>query len=138
VTGTLALDTVVLCAGQWSRALGRELGVTVPLFSCEHYYIVTDRIEGVHRDLPVLRDPDGYVYFKEEVGGLLMGGFEPSATPWLQSAQARGGIPEKFEFQLLPDNWDAFDVLMQHAIERVPALANRPLNARPRETLPIS
>jgi len=107
--GTIGADIVVLCGGQWSRALGRELGVTVPLFSCEHYYIVTDRIEGVHRDLPALRDPDGYVYFKEEVGGLLMGGFEPSATPWLQSAQARGGIPEKFEFQLLPDNWDAFE-----------------------------
>jgi 4-methylaminobutanoate oxidase (formaldehyde-forming) len=122
-TGELAAETVVLCGGQWSRALGRMLGVTVPLFSCEHYYIVTDRIDGVHRDLPVMRDPDGYIYFKEEVGGLLMGGFEPQATPWLQSAAHRGGIPENFEFQLLPDNWDAFEILMNHAIERVPALA---------------
>ena len=121
--GELRADKVVLCGGQWSRALGRLLGVTVPLFSCEHYYIVTDRIDGVHRDLPVLRDPDGYIYFKEEVGGLLMGGFEPQATPWLQSAAHRGGIPENFEFQLLPDNWDAFEILMNHAIERVPALA---------------
>jgi len=120
--GAIAADIVVLCGGQWSRALGRQLGVAVPLFSCEHYYIVTDRIEGVHRDLPVMRDPDGYIYFKEEVGGLLMGGFEPDATPWLQSAQHRGGIPENFEFQLLPDNWDAFEILMNHAIERVPAL----------------
>ncbi|MFZ5540106.1 MAG: GcvT family protein [Pseudomonadota bacterium] len=122
-TGRIAAEIVVLCAGQWSRALGRALGVTVPLFSCEHYYIVTDRIDGVHRDLPVLRDPDGYVYFKEEVGGLLMGGFEPKATPWLQSAQHRGGIPENFEFQLLPDNWDAFQVLLDNALVRVPALA---------------
>ena len=83
---------------------------------------MTDRIDGVHRDLPVMRDPDGYVYFKEEVGGLLMGGFEPDATPWTQSAQHRGGIPENFEFQLLPDNWDAFEPLMTNAIERVPAL----------------
>jgi len=120
--GTLAADLVVLCGGQWSRALGRQLGVAVPLFSCEHYYVVTDRIAGVHRDLPVLRDPDGYIYFKEEVGGLLMGGFEPDATPWLQSAKHRGGIPENFEFQLLPDNWDAFEILMKNAIERVPAL----------------
>ena len=103
-----AVDIVVLCGGQWSRALGRRLGVTVPLFPREHYYIVTDVIPGVHRDLPVLRDPDGYIYFKEEVGGLLMGGFEPQATPWLQSAEHRGGIPENFEFQLLRDNWDAF------------------------------
>ncbi len=120
--GQIACDTVVLCGGQWSRAFAQQFDVAVPLFSCEHYYIVTDRIDGVTRDLPVLRDPDGYVYFKEEVGGLLMGGFEPRATPWLQSATHRGGIPENFEFQLLPDNWDAFEILMQHAIERVPAL----------------
>jgi 4-methylaminobutanoate oxidase (formaldehyde-forming) len=122
--GTIAADVVVLCGGQWSRDFARRIGVAVPLFSCEHYYIVTDRIDGVHRDLPVLRDPDGYVYFKEEVGGLLMGGFEPKATPWLQSAAHRGGIPENFEFQLLPDNWDAFEILMENAIQRVPALAN--------------
>ncbi|MFN7571420.1 MAG: FAD-dependent oxidoreductase [Betaproteobacteria bacterium] len=125
--GSLAADIVVLCGGQWSRALGRTLGVTVPLFSCEHYYIVTDRVPGVFPDLPVMRDPDGYIYFKEEVGGLLMGGFEPKATPWLQSAAHRGGIPENFEFQLLPDNWDAFEILMDNAITRVPALAQAPV-----------
>ena len=120
--GEIDAEIVVLCGGQWSRAIARQINVTVPLFSCEHYYIVTDRIEGVHRDLPVLRDPDGYVYFKEEVGGLLMGGFEPNATPWLQSASYRGGIPENFEFQLLPDNWDAFQILLDNAMIRVPAL----------------
>ena len=127
--GSIAVETVVLCGGQWSRALGRELGVAVPLFSCEHYYIVTDLIPGVFRDLPVMRDPDGYIYFKEEVGGLLMGGFEPDATPWLQSAAHRGGIPEKFEFQLLPDNWDAFAILMDNAIARVPLLAEAKVKA---------
>jgi glycine cleavage system aminomethyltransferase T/glycine/D-amino acid oxidase-like deaminating enzyme len=121
-TGSIAADIVVLCGGQWSRELGRNMGVTVPLFSCEHFYIVTDVIAGVHRDLPVMRDPDGYVYFKEEVGGLLMGGFEPDATPWLQSARHRGGIPDNFEFQLLPDNWDAFQILLDNAMIRVPAL----------------
>ncbi len=98
-SGTIAADIVVLCGGQWSREMGRRMGVTVPLFSCEHFYIVTDVIPGVFRDLPVMRDPDGYIYFKEEVGGLLMGGFEPDATPWLQSARHRGGIPENFEFR---------------------------------------
>jgi 4-methylaminobutanoate oxidase (formaldehyde-forming) len=127
--GSIAAETVVLCGGQWSRALGRELGVAVPLFSCEHYYIVTDLIPGVFRDLPVMRDPDGYVYFKEEVGGLLMGGFEPDATPWLQSAAHRGGIPENFEFQLLPDNWDAFEILMRNAVQRVPALGEAKIKA---------
>ena len=125
--GQIAAEIIVLCGGQWSRALGRRLGVTVPLFSCEHFYIVTDVIPGVHRDLPVLRDPDGYIYFKEEVGGLLMGGFEPQATPWLQSAEHRGGIPENFEFQLLRDNWDAFQVLLDNAVIRVPALETAPL-----------
>jgi glycine cleavage system aminomethyltransferase T/glycine/D-amino acid oxidase-like deaminating enzyme len=118
----IAADMVVLCGGQWSRALGRRLGVTVPLFSCEHFYIVTDLIDGVHPELPVLRDPDGYIYFKEEVGGLLLGGFEPQATPWRQSAEHCGGIPENFEFQLLPDNWDAFQILLDNALLRVPAL----------------
>jgi 4-methylaminobutanoate oxidase (formaldehyde-forming) len=121
-SGSIAAEIVVLCGGQWSRAFARALGVAVPLFSCEHYYIVTDVIPGVHRDLPVMRDPDGYIYFKEEVGGLLMGGFEPEATPWLQSASHRGGIPRDFEFQLLPDNWDAFQILLDNAMLRVPAL----------------
>lgn len=115
--GTLSADIVVNCAGQWAKAVGRLCGVTVPLHSAEHYYIVTERIAGVHPDLPVMRDPDGYTYFKEEVGGLVMGGFEPNAKPW-----GMNGIPENFEFQLLPDDWDQFQILMESALQRVPAL----------------
>ena len=92
-------------------------GVTVPLHSAEHMYIVTGKIDGVHPDLPVLRDPDGYIYVKEEVGGLLMGGFEPVAKPW-----AMDGIPENFEFGMLPDDWDQFQILMENALIRLPAL----------------
>ncbi|MGH7006474.1 MAG: NAD(P)/FAD-dependent oxidoreductase, partial [Alphaproteobacteria bacterium] len=116
--GDIAADIVVNCAGQWARALGRMAGVAVPLYSCEHMYIVTRRIEGVFPDLPCLRDPDGYIYFKEEVGGLLMGGFEPVAKPWHQA----DAIPADFEFQLLPDDWDQFAILMENALVRVPAL----------------
>jgi len=115
--GHIACEVVVNCAGQWGKQVGRLCGVTVPLHSAEHYYIVTREIAGVHRDLPVLRDPDGYIYFKEEVGGLVMGGFEPDAKPW-----GMDGIPEDFEFQLLPDDWDQFQVLMENALIRVPAL----------------
>lgn len=61
-----------------------------------------------------MRDPDGYVYFKEEVGGLVMGGFEPDAKPW-----GMDGIPDRFEFQLLPDDWDQFEILMRNALHRV-------------------
>ena len=115
--GDIKADIVVNCAGQWAKQVGRMCGVTVPLHSAEHMYIVTGRIEGVHPDLPVLRDPDGYIYVKEEVGGLLMGGFEPQAKPW-----AMDGIPENFEFGMLPDDWDQFEILMQNALIRLPAL----------------
>jgi 4-methylaminobutanoate oxidase (formaldehyde-forming) len=115
--GQVACDVVVNCAGQWARQVGRLCGVNVPLHSAEHYYIVTREIAGVHRDLPVMRDPDGFIYFKEEVGGLVMGGFEPDAKPW-----GMDGIPEDFEFQLLPDDWDQFQILMENALVRVPAL----------------
>ncbi|MDR6379120.1 GcvT family protein [Paraburkholderia caledonica] len=115
--GTIGAEIVVNCAGQWAKAVGRLCDVTVPLHSAEHYYIVTERIAGVHPDLPVMRDPDGFIYFKEEVGGLVMGGFEPNAKPW-----GMQGIPEHFEFQLLPDDWDQFEILMTNALQRVPAL----------------
>jgi 4-methylaminobutanoate oxidase (formaldehyde-forming) len=115
--GKITAEVVVIAGGMWSRELAGSVGVGVPLHACEHMYIVTGRIAGVNRDLPCLRDPDGYVYFKEEVGGLLMGGFEPKAKPW-----GMDGIPESFEFQLLADDWDQFEILMRNAIHRVPAL----------------
>lgn len=115
--GRVECETLVICAGQWSRAVGKMCGVSVPLHSAEHMYIVTGKIEGVTPDLPVMRDPDGYTYYKEEVGGLVMGGFEPDAKPW-----GMNGIPHPFEFQLLPDDWDQFAILMENALQRVPAL----------------
>jgi glycine/D-amino acid oxidase-like deaminating enzyme/glycine cleavage system aminomethyltransferase T len=117
-TGDISCSVLVNCTGQWARQFGAMSGINVPLHSAEHFYIVTERIAGVQPDLPVMRDPDGCIYFKEEVGGLLMGGFEPKAKPW-----GMDGIPEKFEFQLLPEDWDQFEILMQNAIHRVPALA---------------
>ena len=105
------------CTGQWARDFGAMAGVSVPLASAEHFYIVTEPIKGLTPDTPVMRDPDGLIYFKEEVGGLVMGGFEPTAKPW-----GLDGIPKPFEFQLLPEDWDHFEVLMNAAIHRVPAL----------------
>ncbi|MCA0270710.1 MAG: FAD-dependent oxidoreductase [Proteobacteria bacterium] len=116
--GHVAAEIVVNCAGQWARKVGLMCGVSVPLHSAEHMYIVTGKIEGVHPDLPVMRDPDGYTYYKEEVGGLVMGGFEPHAKPW-----GMDGIPDDFEFALLPDDWDQFEILMENALVRVPQLA---------------
>lgn len=115
--GPISCEILVNCAGQWARALGAQSGVNIPLHSAEHFYIVTEPIAGIHPMLPVMRDPDGFIYFKEEVGGLVMGGFEPVAKPW-----GMDGIPEKFEFELLPEDWEQFQPLMEAAIHRVPAL----------------
>ena len=116
--GDIAAEVVVNCAGQWAKQVGALAGVNVPLHSAEHFYVVTDPIDGVHTDLPVLRDPDGYTYFKEEVGGLVVGGFEPEAKPWVAPDQ----IPYPFEFKLLDEDWDHFSVLMENALLRIPAL----------------
>ena len=109
---------MVLCAGQWTRALAATVGVTVPLVSVEHQYIITEPVAGVTPTLPTLRDPDRLTYWKEEVGGLVMGGYEPDPIPW-----ATDGIPDGFHFQLLGSNFDHFEQFMERAIGRVPALA---------------
>ncbi len=116
--GDVEAEIVINCAGQWAKQVGSWAGVTVPLHSCEHFYVVTEQIDGVHRDLPVLRDPDGYTYFKEEVGGLVVGGFEPDAKPWVSPDE----LPYPFEFQLLAEDWDHFAPLMEQAQRRIPAL----------------
>jgi glycine cleavage system aminomethyltransferase T/glycine/D-amino acid oxidase-like deaminating enzyme len=117
--GDVEAEIIVNCAGQWAKQVGALAGVTVPLHSAEHFYVVTEQVDGVHRDLPVLRDPDGYTYVKEEVGGLLVGGFEPEAKPWVPP----DALPYPFEFQLLEEDWDHFAILMNSAIDRIPALA---------------
>ena len=93
--------------------------MTVPLHSCEHFYVVTEAVEGTHPDLPIMRDPDGWTYFKEEVGGLVVGGFEPEAKPW----RSPDDLPHPFEFQLLDEDWEHFSVLMDEAVHRIPVLA---------------
>ena len=115
--GAVGAEVVVNCAGQWASEVGRLAGVTVPLVSVQHQYMVTEAIEGVTRDLPTLRDPDRLIYFKEEVGGLVMGGYEPNPIPW-----AEEGIPQGFNFSLLDPDVDHFAQLMEQALVRVPAL----------------
>lgn len=116
--GDIDAEIVVNCAGQWAKQVGAMAGVNVPLHSAEHFYVVSEEIDGVHPDLPILRDPDGYTYFKEEVGGLVIGGFEPEAKPWV----APDKIPYPFEFQLLDEDWEHFEILMNNALLRIPAL----------------
>ena len=118
-SGTIQCERLVICGGQWSRQLGQLAGVNIPLVSVQHQYLITEQIPGVPSDLPTLRDPDRLTYFKEEVGGLVMGGYEPNPLPWAQQ-----GIPEGFNFTLLDNDFDHFEPLMEQAIARVPALAD--------------
>ena len=117
VKGDIQCEVLVNCAGQWARQFGQLAGVNVPLYSAEHFYVVTGKIDGIHPMWPVVRDPDGFIYYKEEVGGLVMGGFEPEAKPWKVDP-----IPSTFQFQLLDEDWGQFEVLMQNAIHRTPCL----------------
>jgi 4-methylaminobutanoate oxidase (formaldehyde-forming) len=116
-SGRVACETVVNCCGQWAREFGELAGVNVPLVSVQHQYMITEAIEGVTNDLPTLRDPDRLTYYKEEVGGLVMGGYEPNPQAW-----AVDGFPENFHFTLLESDWDHFEQLMAEALPRVPAL----------------
>jgi len=116
--GDIEAEIVVNCAGQWAKQVGALAGVNVPLHSAEHFYVVTGQVDGAHRWLPILRDPDGYTYFKEEVGGLVVGGFEPQAKPWVSPDE----LPRDFEFQLLDEDWEHFSVLMESALHRIPVL----------------
>ncbi len=114
--GTVRCSLVINCAGQWAREVGRMAGVNVPLVSVQHQYLVTEPL-GAPTGLPTLRDPDRLIYFKEEVGGLVMGGYEPNPLPW-----AEAGIPEGFHFSLLDFDTDHFEPLMEQAVARVPKL----------------
>jgi 4-methylaminobutanoate oxidase (formaldehyde-forming) len=115
--GKIACEVVVNCGGMWGREIGKLVGVSVPLHAAEHMHITTTAIEGVYPEMPVLRDMDGYIYFRPEGEGLLMGGFEPTAKPW-----GMEGIPENFEFTELAQDWDQFELFMTNAIQRCPAM----------------
>lgn len=115
--GRIECDKIVVCAGQWTREFSKRFGVNVPLVAMEHQYMVTEPIKGITRDLPTLRDPDRLTYYKEEVGGLVMGGYEANPIAW-----AKNGIPKGFHYSLLDSNFDHFEPLMELSLGRVPAL----------------
>ena len=115
--GPIRAGTVVICGGMWSRDLAAEAGVTIPLHAAEHFYIVTEQVEGLPRDLPVLFLGDEWTYYKEDAGKLLVGFFEPNAKPWGQA-----GIPEDFSFGTLPEDVDHIAPYLEQATRRVPVL----------------
>jgi glycine cleavage system T protein len=116
-SGHIACEMVVNCAGMWGHEVGRMLGVNVPLQACEHFYIVSEPIVGLTQ-LPVLRVPDECAYYKEDAGKMMLGAFEPRSKPW-----ALDGIPADFEFDQLPEDFDHFEPILEHAVNRMPMLA---------------
>ncbi|MED5352314.1 MAG: FAD-dependent oxidoreductase, partial [Pseudomonadota bacterium] len=116
--GPIEADYVVNAGGMWAREIGAMAGVAVPLHACEHFYIVTEGIDGLTSNLPVLRVPDECAYYKEDAGKILLGAFEPNSKPW-----GMNGIPEDFEFDSLPEDFDHFEPILERAVERFPVLA---------------
>ena len=114
--GQIKADYVVNCAGMWGREVGLQAGVNIPLHACEHFYIVSEPIAGLEQ-LPVLRVPDECAYYKVDAGKLMLGAFEPKAKPW-----GMDGIPESFEFDQLPEDFDHFEPILDAAVNRMPIL----------------
>lgn len=114
--GDIKATYVVNCAGMWARQFGEMAGVSLPLQAAEHYYLITDDMEGMHRDLPILEDPDSYAYYREEVGSLMIGLFEPVAKAWNVD-----GIPENFAFGEIDPDWDRMAPFLEEAYKRVPS-----------------
>ncbi|MEX0852664.1 MAG: FAD-dependent oxidoreductase [Bauldia sp.] len=117
--GSIVCDKVVICAGLWSRQIAALAGVSVPLQPVKHQYVITDRIDGIEPGMATVRDPDRRTYFKEEVGGLAFGGYEPNPIAW-----TAGDPRADFEFQLFDDDWDHFEPHIEAALARIPALAD--------------
>ncbi|MGB1387484.1 MAG: GcvT family protein [Paracoccaceae bacterium] len=114
--GDIACDMVVNCAGMWGHEVGRMLNTNVPLQACEHFYIVSEPIAGLTQ-MPVLRVPDECAYYKEDAGKMMLGAFEPVSKPW-------GPIPDNFEFDQLPEDFDHFEPILEAAVDRMPMLGS--------------
>ncbi len=113
-TSVIQCEHVVNCGGMWGRDLAAQNGVTLPLHAAEHFYLITEPVADLGR-LPVLRVPDECAYYKEDAGKMMLGAFEPRAKPW-----GMGGIPEDFEFDSLPEDFDHFEPILGMAMNRLP------------------
>lgn len=115
--GDIDAEYVINCAGMWARTFGKKAGVNIPLHAAEHFYVVTENMPDLQHGLPTLRDMDGYCYYKEDAGKLLVGMFEPGAKPW-----GMKGIPEDFHFDSLPEDFDHLEPYLEAAMHRLPIL----------------
>jgi glycine cleavage system aminomethyltransferase T/glycine/D-amino acid oxidase-like deaminating enzyme len=113
--GEIEAEYVVNCGGMWARELGKMAGVNVPLHAAEHYYLITEPIDGMRPDMPIVEDPDLFAYYRDEMGGLMLGLFEPVAKPW-----GINGIPEAFSFGEIPPDWERMMPHLELAMMRIP------------------
>ena len=115
--GSIRTDVVVCAAGMYTPQVARMVGVTVPIVPYAHEFLVTESFDPPLPALPTLRDPDNLIYYRTEVGGLIMGGYERQPQAW-----ALDGVPDGFEAELLPEDWERFDEILQNSVMRVPAM----------------
>jgi len=113
--GDIQADVVVNCAGMWARQIGDAAGINIPNQTAEHYYLITEEFDGIPKNMPILEDPSHYGYYREEVGGLMIGLFEPKCAPWNIEQ-----IPEDFSFGEIDPDWDRMGPFLEKAMSRVP------------------
>ncbi len=121
--GTIATEIVVNAGGQWAGEIAAKVGLYLPVTPMAHLYLITRPIPGMPKNLPTMRDPDHLVYWREEVGGLIAGGYERQPAPW-----GLDGIPQDFNNRLLPPDWDRFQPLMENLIKRTPIIEHAEVN----------
>ena len=119
--GKIDCEYVVLASGMWSRQIAKDINVSVPLYPNEHFYIITEPINNLPKDLPVLRDYNACLYLKEDAGKILVGIFEPNAKPAFKET---GRVPEDFSFGEFPDDFDHFEPYLKKSFHRLPMLKN--------------
>ncbi len=123
--GPVECEVVVNCGGMFAAEIGRMVDVRVPVVPMSHQYLVTEGFfERGDRPLPTLRDPDLLVYYRQELNGLVMGGYERHCAPWTASAQRYDAVPADFNGRLLPEDWDRFLEITENSQLRVPVLAD--------------
>jgi len=120
--GSIQCDAIALCTGLWSRKNAALAGVDIPVWPCEHFYLLTNPVDGISGNLPTLSDHDSHLYIRDDSGGLLVGCFEPMGKPINPDR-----IGEDFAFQLLPEDWDHFEPMLNNAMHRLPCLENADL-----------
>jgi 4-methylaminobutanoate oxidase (formaldehyde-forming) len=125
--GPIEAEVVVNAGGMFAAELGRMAGVRVPVVPFAHEYLVTQPFRergaaGGPTHLPTLRDPDLLIYFREEGGGLVMGGYERNSAPWALDEHLLDAIPSDFNGRLLEEDWPRFEEIARNSSRRVPAM----------------